>query len=186
MPIREGRGDARALARKIAEIGSDGGRRSLSEAVGGALLHQVDRQFASSTDPYGTPWPPLAHGGADPLEGTGKLRRTFRVVVDARGVRLETPLGVIVRAHAEGATIPPRQAAARELVSARSGRFITAARAQRRKLVYVSTAREHRVDEIRLPKRQIVPDHSRGVGPTWGGAMNQAAREWMSRKLDRR
>src|SRR5579859_3081965 len=114
MPIRQSRGSTARLSRKLAAIGNDDGRTSLSEAVGHAVLDQVQQEFAAGIDPYGAPWEPIVSGKGQPLEGKRKLQRTFNVILDAHGVRLQTPLGLIVRAHNEGATLPARQVAGGE------------------------------------------------------------------------
>ncbi len=184
MPVRGP--SLRGMIQQIAHLRSSDARASFGEALGRAALEEVEAQFARGADPYGEGWQPLAQGRRSPLQGSGRLRRSFRVEVTTDGFRLTTPVEFF-GVHQLGATIPARQSAGGQELSfsPRSGRLLRASRVRKLKLVYISTARAHKVGQIVIPQRQVVPEASTGGlgGSAWGERLNNAARAWMREQM---
>jgi phage gpG-like protein len=80
------------LQRGIAKLASDAWRRELYKECAEAELLLVDECFAKEQDPYGKPWKPLSYRKGRILDKTGRLKTSFRIVVNTRGFGVMTPV----------------------------------------------------------------------------------------------
>lgn len=172
-----------AAAERLHRLGAEA-RKSLSRALTHTAREILAEEFARAHGPDGGPWAPLRRGGRKPLEGTHRLERDFEVTPTPSGFAIRTRHvpDEIVRAHNEGAQIPAREGAGRQqAVNPRTGRFLSDARARKRKLVYLVTT-PGRVGSWHLPQRQIIP-----AGPSlpehWGARLNATGAAWMRQYL---
>lgn len=154
------KGDFQGLRRlrgQLADMKSPAFMRAMSEVLAAEARELVDEGFASSKDPSGQPWAPLAMRDGQPLRDTGRLQRSFTTEVHDRGFVIGTNTRY-AHVHQFGATIEP--VAAKALAFQVRGRGWV------------------RLKKAVIPARKMLPDGGR-LPPPWDRAMKAAARAQM-------
>jgi hypothetical protein len=155
-------GSLDALRARVRVASSAGLRTELSQVLAAAALKQVADEFAEQRDPYGDAWAPLTSRDGQALRDTGASAAAVNAPrADGIGFTINFPRGHM-KTHNYGATIVPRAAAAL--------RFVV-----RGAVVFAQ--------KVVVPKRQIVPDRARGLGPFWSKAFADEARALLRRRL---
>jgi hypothetical protein len=163
MPLRENTpGALDKLRQRIRAVGDGSTRTGLSQVLAAAALKQVQDGFVESRDPYGRSWKQPADRAGQPLRDTGAMSgsaHTPRIGADGFLLALDQHHPGV---HNRGAVIVPRVAPALSFV--------------------VGGARVF-AQKVTIPKRQIVPDRARGLGPIWGPALKKEAADFLRRQL---
>jgi phage gpG-like protein len=159
------RGDFAGLRKmkiQIADIGSESSRAALSKVMMHEALELVDEGFATSTAPDGSGWKKLALRNGQPLRDTRRLQSSFTGTSNSRGFKIGTNV-MYAATHQDGKTIKAKG----------SGR-----------LHFNAGGRHFSLKQVKIPARPMVPEGS-ALPPRWRNALNDAAREYVARKLRR-
>ncbi len=163
-------GDFAALAlleKRLQEVaaGSQEFRVGLLTACAAAAQDSLDESFISGIDPYGKAWAPVQRGGR-PLTDTGRLASSWSRHLTPDGFTIETNVSY-ARTHQLGAGTsgspigPIRPVVAKRLAwKQRGGGWRTAM-------------------EVRIKRRQMVPQADTGGMGRWGDSINEAGEEFL-------
>jgi len=162
------------LARLVAHLGqiaSGSLREVMIKAIAEEAVTQVKFGFEESRNPYGVAWQALKHRKGKPLLDTGRLRNSFTYELLPTGFRLGTNV-VYARFHQYG-TGGRKAASSRLQVTTKKGKFITFAKAGKKKKGAVYFRRLHfQAGTGGIPARPMVPEGT--LGPIWESAFNKA------------
>lgn len=162
MALKGDFGKLTQLQAKVARVASNDVRERLARVLGAEALAQAQLGFRGSRDPYGDAWASLKLRPGKPLLDTGRMRNSFTYRVQPGGFVVGTNfIGAAVHQH--GATITPKR-----------GKFLRF-RAGGRKAPWVFAKR------VQIPARPMMPSGSRGLGPIWKEAFDDAAKRFLSR-----
>lgn len=156
-------------------------RKDVLKLFAADVGNEVYACFASSRSPYGEVWPPLKHPGprrrgGQPLLDTARLRNSIRAAATATGVQVTSNV-VYAGLHNYGGEV--RQAERSELRRYR----ITGKDRRTRVGLNSRAARSVRkgvsigAKEFTVPKRQYLPDETRGLPFRWRELLRLAADE---------
>lgn len=171
MPVSGDFAALKDLQRKIEAVAGKSGdaekfRVGLLTNCAEAAKSALDDSFITSADPYGNPWAPLRERAGKPLRDTGRLESSFHTGITGTGFYVETNT-FYARTHQYGAGVsgspigPIRPVVAKRLAwKVRGGGWRTAM-------------------EVRIPRRQMVPEASTGGMGKWGDAVNVEAEEFI-------
>lgn len=176
-----GAAQLRSLAKRLDALGQKGGpveQRMIREA--GRAVRQVQAQSISAGEsPYGDRWP-LNRNGEQAFARSKRIRGAFGVQEALGKVRIYGRIDWL-EAHQTGHVFPPRSQSQR--FARIRGRFVSFARARRRKrgVSYgqFSASYRRRV----LPQRQLLPTVRQGMPDTWARRINAITTDAMRRAL---
>lgn len=155
MPVRRKGIKAEDLNRALYKIKGGQMRAVLTRNLAEEAKKQVMDEFRHGRDPYGEKWLPVLRGGR-PLLFHGHMRSSFHGEPTSRGFRLVSNL-IYTAVHNYGATI-----------RAKSGPYLVFKIGRGRK------AKWAKVEEVKIPKRQLVPDGR--LGPIWTRAFHRVTK----------
>lgn len=171
----------RELRAKLAALGKPTAPREIGQVLGEVARGIVATEFRRGEGPTGQAWEPLKRGHRTPLRGRGRLADDVTVAATAQGFALELPHipGDLARAHQEGARIPARHVGQRSRVQhPTSGRYLTAPRAKRLKLVFDVVSKDHTIRAWTLPARPFFPTGS-ALPEAWAEKLAAAGDKWI-------
>lgn len=144
-------------------------RRALHDAIGQALVTRIVLGFDASAGPYGK-WKPLAHRRPrgqrqtdKPLIDTSRLRNSITHEFDGNGVRIGT--NVEYAPFHQFGTQGLTQPRSRVQPTTRKGKFITKAKAGKRKSTVDVRFLKFGIGSGKIPARPFLPD--KGLPATW-------------------
>lgn len=163
-------GKLRKLRDNLKAVGAEGLlERRVSNVMAVEAVKLIADGFRKEQDPYGEPWAPLK-------SRTGRiLRRSGRMAASANaharpggGVIGQISVGYAIF-HQRGAHHAARSDARMRTLwrGTRSGRFLRQRKGGELGVVYRFRRTTREWD---LPRRMMVPERSRGLGPIWGAA----------------
>lgn len=155
MPVTGDDARLRQLGRAMGRVAAALPLRRATEAFARDALERVRRGFAASVSPDGAPWAPLVYRTGQPLVKSGRLRDSIRGKLlggKDPGFELRTarPFAGV---HQDGAVITTTT---RVNVHSKRGRFMSRARAARRKAGAVTVSISH-AHAFRVPARPFFP-----------------------------
>jgi phage virion morphogenesis protein len=174
------RGDFEKLARMIGKFAglatgqfSAGLRKQISEEG----ITQVKLGFRGERDPYGRKWKPIKYRQGKILRDTGRLANSFTRGVTSEGFFLGTNVDYAA-IHQYGGVVETKS---RINVHAKGGRFISRAKAGKRKRGAVKVSMSH-AHSWKMPRRQMVPEaDTGGLGRIWLAAFAKTGTTAMRR-----
>jgi len=122
--------------------------------IGTALVEETRTGFATSTDPYGTPWLPLKMRAGQPLRDTARLMNSITHVADNEGVEVGTNVAYAAT-HQFGATITPKVAPW---------------------LVFQGPSGTVFTKQVTVPARPFLPTPEKGIPASWAQTIFDAIR----------
>lgn len=180
------------LQAKVRKIADGSILERLGSVLGATSVAQAQLGFRGSVDPYGSAWESLKKREGKPLLLTGRLRSSFSYKVFSKGWSVDTN-AAYAGAHQYGVdkTVSRTVKEYLQAVDAR-GRFTRVGkpgRDARGKFLkrgakvagYRKMGGKHEV-RMRLPQRMMLPISSRGLGPIWNKALNEATRRFLRSK----
>jgi hypothetical protein len=154
-------GQLDALRKRMETLSSAGFKTELSQVLAAAAVKQEADCFRDQRDPYGDRWKALESRDGEALRNTGAMFASVHTPrADGIGFTLAIDRGH-PKTHNYGATITAK--------AAKALRFVV-----RGAVVFAQ--------KVVIPKRQLVPDESRGLGPIWGRAFADEARALIRRR----
>jgi phage gpG-like protein len=149
------------LRAKVRRLNDAGFGRELQQVLAATAVTQVDNCFVEQRDPYGDAWQKLTSRDGEALRNDGHMKASIHPVDKGKNFSVVIDQGHPA-VHNRGATIVPRAAAAL--------RFVV-----RGAVVFAQ--------KVVIPKRQMVPDKRRGLGPIWSRAFAATANDLIRRRL---
>lgn len=166
------------LVKRLAVVAGAQFKKDLATTMAAAAVAQVQKEFQTSRDPYGTQWKPLGPKGrqGQVLRDTGRLMNSFSGKPADNGFAVATRVDYAA-VHQYGATIKDHQRSAQTLAFKNKGGFLPRAAASKRTTAVKVAITQARIQKsYKIPRRQMVPENETGgIGPIWGEAFNKDA-----------
>lgn len=191
-------GDTAKLQRfreNLRKISGNGLTNELAQVLGAASMKLFGDGFRRQVDPYDVPWQSFSPSTrrrrgkmsrAKLLQDTGRMRASGNFSAEGRGFRINIPVSY-ARVHQKGATIHPRTNVRRQLLRIdakryeQTGQFRFVKKGKRAILV---RAKRATFGEIKIPRRQMLPEASTGgLGRRWLAVYNREALALLRRRL---
>lgn len=171
-------GRLRRLIDDLKKVGAGGMIEArVSQELAAASMKLIADGFRKERDPYGDAWAPLKHRNGKILRDTGRMAASANAQPrPGGGVVAQISTGY-AKYHQAGAKLRRRA----RLQATAGNRFVSAAKAAKLKkskkgrasLRYIRLS----ASEGTLPRRMMVPDPRRGLGPIWSKAYQRVARK---------
>lgn len=167
------------LRRRLAQFDSPAFRATLAQVCAAAAGKFVNDGFRRGVDPYGDPWQPLASRKGKPLLDTGRLRASFATSPIPGGFRIDATASY-APFHQFGTQPSNRRARVQPID--KHGKFISRAKASKRRRGAIAIRRLSAHRHGGIPARPMVPTPEQGGIPfKWQKAFAREAKDLVKR-----